>query len=477
LVNWVTKGLMLGERHAYLAPQADDLFISDSIWQVTTPAGTAPDDPSLPEYRITGADLQAFINWQTKAANATISKGFSIEFPFNGEGTTAAYLATAGITRDTLTPAVRTNRAKFKFIDHTWDHQNLDGRTLSVNVVTTGGVTTISAAPRQFTNSWGHTVIGSGVPTGTTIVNVSADGTTATLSSAATVSGTVSLWVGVTYTQAAQEIQQNNQLAKQYGLTNYSTANIVQPDISGLTNQNFLQAAYDNGVRYVISDTSRTGDPSSYGVNEGTVSTGTYDATLPGAAAATHGTSWNLLVVPRYPVNLYFNVTSPAQWLAEDNAIYPTGAFGHVSTYAALLDRESDVLLRYLLQGQNRPLMFHQPNVTAYDKVHSLLGDLIDATLAKYSNLVKVPVTSPTMNQLGQKMSDRMAYNKALATGLSASTVPGVSITLTNNSTTAATVPVTGLKPGTGYTSETYAGQTISYVPLAAGQTKTLALV
>ena len=387
LVNWVTKGLFLGERHAILDPQTDDIFISDSVWQPSTVCGTAVDSPSLPEYRITGADLTAFVKWQTGVQNQALTGAYVTEFPFNGEGTTAAYNSP---NVDTLTPVAKANQAKFKWVNHTYTHQNLDA---------------------------------------------------------------------VTAAQARTEIQQNNQVASSFPMSTYSRANLIQPDISGLTNPNFLSAAYSAGVRYLISDTSRTGDPAVYGVNEGR-----YNALQPG-----------ILEIARYPVNLYFNVATPAQWLAEDNCIYPaTAPFGHVSSYAQLLDRESNNLLKYLLQGANRPLMFHQTNLTAYDGVHSLLGDLIDATLAKYRALVKVQVTSPTMNAIGKLQADRMTYNAAVKTGaLTASIVPGVSITLTSSK--AVTVPVTGLTAA-GYTVQTYAGQKISYITLAAGQTVTLPL-
>ena len=32
LVNWVTRWAFLGERHVYMAPQVDDIFIPDDIW-------------------------------------------------------------------------------------------------------------------------------------------------------------------------------------------------------------------------------------------------------------------------------------------------------------------------------------------------------------------------------------------------------------------------------------------------------------
>ena len=123
----------------------------------------------------------------------------------------------------------------------------------------------------------------------------------------------------------------------------------------------------------------------------------------------------SILMIPRYPTNLYYNVGTPPQWLAEDNCLYPAGAFGHVTSYPALLDRQSQVLLLNMLQGDMDPLMFHQTNMEAYDGTHSLLSDLLDATLAKYNSLFTLPVLSPPMggsaNSLGDRMAQRMQYS------------------------------------------------------------------
>src|SRR5439155_9846484 len=53
LLSWVTGGLFLGERHVYMTPQVDDIFIDDDIY-----GGTA--------YRITGPDWTACAAWQTQ---------------------------------------------------------------------------------------------------------------------------------------------------------------------------------------------------------------------------------------------------------------------------------------------------------------------------------------------------------------------------------------------------------------------------
>jgi hypothetical protein len=89
-------------------------------------------------------------------------------------------------------------------------------------------------------------------------------------------------------------------------------------------------------------------------------------------------------------------------------------------------------------------------------------------TLAKYRQYFTLPILSPTMDQLGQKMAARMTYNAA---GVTATIKPGVSITL--KATKATVVPVTGVRRSG---SELYGGQYITYVTLKAGQTVTVPL-
>lgn len=254
------------------------------------------------------------------------------------------------------------------------------------------------------------------------------------------------------YATAVSEIQQNNQVAKSpLKLTNYSTANMVTPDVSGLTNANFLKAAYDNGIRYLVTDTSVAG------YNNPSPNAGIYNSSQP-----------SILMVPRRPTNLYFNVTNPNDWVAEYNCMY-SSYWGHSLTYSQILDQESQMMLINILKGDIDPYMFHQENLRAYDsKGDTLLDDLLNATLQKYAKYYNLPLQSLMQNLLGQKVANRMQYNAA---GVTASIVPGVSITLTAQK--AATAPVTGLK-ATG--AETYGGQQISYVTLAAGQSVTLSL-
>lgn len=393
LVSWVTRGLFLGERHAYLSPQLDDLLIEDATWPAGTPCTTSLEDPSLPTYRISGADFVEARRWQNATQTKATTKNLHASFAFNGVGTTAEYYAdyrldhpTAPST-DGLTPKVRSDK-EFYYVNHTYNHANLD---------------TIS------------------------------------------------------YADAIKELTDNDAVGRNLTLPGYNKVNLITPDISGLANPAFLQGAYDYGTRSLVSDTSRGGFSDNPSPNVGIP-----NASQPG-----------ILQVPRRPVNLYFNVTTPVEWLAEDNCLYPVGAWGHVDTYDQLLERESNVLLTYLVKGDIDPLMFHQPNIRQYLPGKSLFSDLMDRALAKYNTYFVLPVTGLAQDVIGQKMIDRAMYN---ASGVTATFVPGppgqgpTSVTITAQQ--AATVPITGLAaPG----SELYGGQRITYVALAAGQSVTYA--
>jgi len=242
------------------------------------------------------------------------------------------------------------------------------------------------------------------------------------------------------YATAYNEFTQNTQRVMQLGLMPYNPISAVTPDVSGLANPKMLSAAAAAGIKYLVSDTSQPAQNNpSY--NEGIVST-----FQPG-----------ILVIPRRPTDLYYNVSTPAQWVTEYDTRQNTSM-----DYAAIVDRVSNTLLGYLLQTQNDPWMFHQADTRDYGGGHSILSDLLDATFDKYAALMTVPVYSPTMDELGQRVANRDGYDTAGATATIASdgrmTIHGANH--------AATVPVTGLCTPAA---EAYAGDQISYVDVTPG--------
>ena len=273
-------------------------------------------------------------------------------------------------------------------------------------------------------------------------------------------------WISHTYTHAyldaisvadaRVELSKNNQMAKSLGLKNYTTSAMVQPNISGLNNPAFLQAAAEQKIRYILSDTSQPG------WNNPSPNAGYYSSYQP-----------SVMIIPRRPTNLYFNVSTPAEWVSEYNHFYAPGglfpAWDRPLTYAEILDKESDLMVSYLAKFDLDPLMFHQPNMRAYDGVNSLLGDLLNATLTKYEAVYKLPIVNGTQEQIGKLMAERMVYN---ASGVKGTLVLGSPNRIVLKSPKEVTVPITGIASGDGIVN--YGGQQISKIKVQAGSTVTL---
>lgn len=257
-------------------------------------------------------------------------------------------------------------------------------------------------------------------------------------------------WDEVDYRTAASELEQNDAWARQTNLARYSPLNLVTPEYSGLNNPEAMRAARREGIRYLVGDTSEPG----------------FDNPSPNAGLY-HPLEPDIFVIPRYPTNLGFDVSTPREWTADYNRRY-RDFWGENLTYREVLDRESDVLLSYMLKGDINPLMFHQANLRAYDGEHTLLTDLLQTTLRKYSALLRLPVLSPPMEKLGERVKRRTAYDGA---GVMASAVPGERVRLLSRR--AAEAPVTGLDtPG----AEVYGGEPTTYVGLRPGEPVVLPL-
>ncbi len=266
----------------------------------------------------------------------------------------------------------------------------------------------------------------------------------------------------VDYATALSEITMNNQAASGMGLPGYNKVNMVTGQISGLQNPQFIKAAYDAGIRYLVSDTSIPSHrPASPNVG------------VPNFVDP------RILMIPRHANNLFFNVSTPEEWTGEYNHIY-RAYWGRDLSYTEIVDNQAELLLGFLLKGDVSPLMFHQPNLRDYNGAgNTLLGDLLDAVANKYEKLYNFPALSPTMNNLAVLLQRRQDYN---ASGVVATRNADNTVTLTV--TKGARIPVTGLVSGgivsfTGtvapvISAENYAGQRITYVTLAAGASVTL---
>jgi hypothetical protein len=377
LVNWATRGIFIGQRHAYLPAQVDDLFSPGAYFPPDQPCG----QPLVPgvSYRTTGSDLTAFTGWQRSTQRTALGSDFMVSFAFIGSGTT-------GYPSDTLVPAAQQNTRHFNWINHTYRHLDLDS---------------------------------------------------------------------VDYATASSEISRNTSVSSQLGLRPYTTANLVTPALTGLNNPAVLQAAYDTGVREVITSPASPSwsDPSP---NSGVSLQGGFG-----------GSTYSILGIPRRDTNLFWDVSTPEQWVAQDHCLYPAGQYGYAATYNDILTRESSVMLMYMLSGDVNPLGFHALNIRAYDGTHSLLGDLVDRTVQRYAQLVNVPYASPSMDKVAALAVQRHQLDQARPRLIANITTSSGGKLLHVVSPSEVTLPVTGLRMRG---SEIYAGQPITYLSMNGGQ-------
>lgn len=109
LVEWVTKGIYLGEYRVYLTPQVDDLYNDNDLF-----GGGS--------YRMTATDVTTMQVWQLAVQAIGGNSAFRLAFAFNG-----SFSKLLDLMSITLTPV----SPLFNFISHTWTHPNLDAASYS----------------------------------------------------------------------------------------------------------------------------------------------------------------------------------------------------------------------------------------------------------------------------------------------------------------------------------------------------------
>jgi hypothetical protein len=362
VINWVTRGLFLGDRQTTVCAQVDDVLYPTKLF-------------GGGEYRMTADDLIATAAWQRTQAQDPVIRGTKLEMVFNGEGSSGNYQP------DTLTPAAEQMSGEFPWVSHTYTHFDL-------NIAT-------------------------------------AEQTTA-------------------------ELVKNNEVAAKLRFPGYTGETLVTGRVSGLKNPQAMQAAFDAGVRYVVTDTSRRGE----------------DNPSPGTGIRNWHQS-GVFMIPRRPINLFFNVSTPQQWVDEYNNWY-RAQWGFDVDYPRLLDIESEILCTYMLRGELNPWMFHQANLRAYDGRRTLLTDLLDRAYEKYKSYTSIPVSHPSMGDIGRAMQAREVYDQA---GVAAVIVPGKSITVAARQ--GVRVPIIGLEAGEVSRQGAFL---VGHVAVQAGQPVTIAL-
>jgi hypothetical protein len=408
LLRWVTRGLYLGERRLHLAADIDDWFIPTGLWDVDL-AGFSDE-----EFVLSARDAASFAGQQQalRAAFPGIADDFTWTMAYNGEGADLGALENCdpdapGATLSNMTHCVADD---FFWVNHTWSHAYMD-RNLP--------------------------------------------------------------YYDIAYPAIIQEIQDNDVVAVTFGFgDNFAPRSLVTGDISGLgwhaplgpdtgpkvdfgleaSNPDLLAAAADLGRSYIASNMSTPShepDCASCGI--------------------VHPLDGRILLVPRWPTNVFAPVSTPEAAVQAYNLIYgPDGTnpfFSEDLTYAEYLDFETDIALSHVLSGSPFPHYFHVANLFEYAPNRSLLTDWADRLLEKYVGYGDLPLLSPLWDGIGDYLADRTSFASAGVSGVWDRALGTLTVTAANGGTAF----LTGASFPAG-DDVTYGGETISRRTFAPGE-------
>jgi hypothetical protein len=214
-------------------------------------------------------------------------------------------------------------------------------------------------------------------------------------------------------------------------------------------NQDFGGAVEALGVRLLAADASRANQASIQRV--------------PGR---------EIVLLPRYPTSVFYNVTNPTELESEYNYIFHGSyiedgidpcaepeAICEPRSYEQILDAEANTTLRHMLSSEPFPHYFHQSNLHVYDDAGNILQfDWLERVLALYERWIDLPIRSPRFNELAD-----IAWNTVHARELGpAGVLDSESGLVTLSARGALTVDVTGVSGGADY-----GGQSITNVALS----------
>lgn len=440
IVDWATRGIRLGLQRNHLNVHVDDVLMGDSRWSVEgncTPGEDCPAGITTTDVRMTAADVKRLVDWQA-------ASGFRLDLVFNGYGSDQN-----GGTHDPLTAALLANRAKFRWVNHTYSHSYLG--CIQVAPTVAGQPWTCMTDPSQGPR------IDPDIP-----ARQHSDG----------VYYATPAWI-------IDEVWANVDWAARNHLPNFDPAELVTGEHSGLwflpqqpiDNPFLADALAAELVTVTASDASR--DPGTRLLQD------------------PNGSS-QVATLPRHPINVFFNVGTYAEEVDEYNWIYTSVADGgsglcesHPETMTCItalpaasaaearasftgpiVDQEVRNALRFVLANDPRPFYVHQSNLAE----DAILYPVLDGILGTYGAIFDTATTPLVQGSLTQQQQV-LARMEAWSTASAAPTVADayVDIAGVHIPATAAPTPLTVPSGSTGSTAlQAYGGSLSGWLDGAA---------
>ena len=533
-LNWVTRGVFLGYQRNYLELQVDDLFLGDDAWDPTT--HTTNYDPAAAS-RMTPADVAQAVAWSK-------ARGVRIDFAFNGGGS-ELYKADHATTTDPLANAFAdpATRGAFGYINHTYDHPNLDcstssfvakeiadnaawarqhGLPLDATEVVTGEHSGLANTrpgnpgtidPPSFDDV--TPAAGGTIPAGTYDYAITAQSPAGET--------TASVVPGIAVAAAQKVTASFNAVCHAVAYNLYRSAAGANSWTQVGTLARSATAATDDGtnpIALTITDpggggTSKT-PPAANARRAGALppepelpapafsppACAPWPPTPPRRTPRPRPTSTArcsragqafsegaVQTFPRYPSNVYYNVSKQGQQLDEYNWIYvaPANGGGCVpiagvttcrttpATWTDYVTSENNVMFRHVMGNDPRPHFMHQSNLADYNPAlpetdpnqGGILYPVIDGLLGRYDAAIdrtSAPLLQLTSTQIAATLAQQSAWAANLAAGKVSAWLQDGVLHVKNLGGAAMDVPLTGTTVG-----DLYAGQRSGWTSIPAG--------
>ncbi|MFZ1153924.1 MAG: hypothetical protein WAN93_03355, partial [Solirubrobacteraceae bacterium] len=227
-------------------------------------------------------------------------------------------------------------------------------------------------------------------------------------------------------------------------------------------NPNLSPAFTGAGIKYFGSDASKPyPDPTITG------------STTPAFAAGQTFPDGTAQSIPRYPTNIYYNVSTEAQEVDEFNQLYLPESLGgkcvntstntceeKAANFAEVVNSIDTNMFQHVMGNDPRPHYFHQPNLmgtpppgepttgtppaTLPSVGDGLFYSVMNPLLVEYNGYFNAPIEQLTVAQIGQLLAEQQAWSKANATKVSGY-IEGNQVTVQNSGTEAVNTPLTGV--------------------------------
>ncbi len=392
LINWVTEGIFIGERRMYFSLDVDDHYLSSAVWNPQTNSVFPVEGPGSFVYQISATDLYEARDGVLDLRSRFNVPNFNYNQVFNADKADPnASLSCAN--NASLSSATLCVKDFFPWISHTFTHAEMDfldySQARAEFELNINFAETRLPFDRQFLVTGKHSGLG---------------------------------WYRITDAPAGAQCvvdQVPGDPFCQYGL---EASNVAM-----------LQAAEDLGIKYLAANR---------GWNTHIAECDT--------CLITHPLNSNIKLVPRWPTNIFFNTTTPAENTSEFNYLYgPNGIvrdgngntfFSSNQTWSQILDFEADITMRHILSTSPYPHYVHQNNLREYSNGRSLAYDLSEAVFQEYSKYFSLPLISQDWAGMTETLENRTSFFKSGASGV----INKVDNTVTITSTNGGTVYVTG---------------------------------